>query len=181
MEPPPICLPYHSGNGHTRRLVDGIAAGMTVARIIDVAAMQPADWAALDAAPAIVFACPTYMGCTSAAYGGFLEQAADRWPGQRWADKLAAGATVASYPSGDKLMTLTRLAVYAAQQGMLWIGQAEIGAPVDTARPGINRDGSHLGLMATASRDKTRLIDDHDLETARLFGVRIAAAARRWG
>lgn len=181
MDAPRICLPYHSGNGHTRRLVEGIAAGMSSPRIIDVAAMHSADWDALDAAPAIVFACPTYMGCTSAVYAGFLEAAADRWPGQRWADKLAAGATVASYPSGDKLMTLTRLAVYAAQQGMLWVGQAEIGAPVHADRPGLNRDGSHLGLMATAARDKTRLIREDDLDTAARFGARIARAAVRWG
>ncbi len=176
----PICLPYHTGNGHTRRLVEAIASGMPAARMIEVAQIGAGDWAALDAAPGIIFACPTYMGSTSASYAQFLEAASDRWPDQLWADKIAAGATVATYPSGDKLMTLQQLAVYAAQQGMIWVGQQEIGAPVDKTQPGINADGSHLGLMATASRDKDQLVRADDLETARRFGARIAMAVARW-
>ncbi len=35
--------------------------------------------------------------------------------------------------------------------------------------------------MATAARDKTVLVEEHDLATARLFGARIAQAVRRWG
>lgn len=178
----PICLPYHSGNGHTRRLVEAIAEGIgATARMIDVTRLTTSDWQALDRAAGVVFATPTYMGSTSAAYAAFLEEAGDRWAEGGWVDKIAAGATVASYPSGDKLATLQRLAVFAAQMGMIWVGQSEIGAPVDRARPGINRDGSHLGLMATAARDKTVLVEEHDLATARLFGARVEQAVRRWG
>jgi len=175
-----ICLPYHTGNGHTRTLVEAMARGMPNPRAIDVEQLTAADWEALDVAPGIVFACPTYMGSTSARYALFLEEAANRWPDQRWADKVAAGATVAGYPSGDKLLTLQRLAIYAAQQGMIWVGQREIGAPVDETQPGINADGSHLGLMATASRDKVQLVRPEDLETATRFGARIARAVERW-
>lgn len=177
-----IALPYFTGSGHTKRLAEAIAGGVPggTAQLFDVTALQSQDWAHLDAAQAIVFGAPTYMGSTAAAFDTFLETAASRWEPQGWKDKLAAGFTVASHPSGDKLSALSRMSIYAAQMGMIWVGQAEIGAPVRPEAPGINRDGCWLGLTATASRDKSRLIDQEDLETARRFGARIAAAAARW-
>ena len=177
-----ICLPYFSGAGHTRRLAQAIASGAKGCgtRPIDVTDMTGADWDALDAADAIVFGAPTYMGSTAAEFDLFLERASDRWEEMRWADKVAAGFTVATHGSGDKLSALQRMAVYAAQMGMIWVGQAEIGTPVRPGNPGINRDGSWLGLMATSSRDKSRLIGPGDLETARRFGARISSAVHRW-
>lgn len=176
----PICLPYFSGTGHTARLARGIADGIGAARLIDVVEMSAADWEALDAAPAIVMGAPTYMGSTAARYDAFLEEASSRWDSHGWTDKIGAGFTVATHGSGDKLAALQRMAIYAAQMGMIWVGQAAIGAPVKPGQPGINRDGSWLGLMATSSRDKGQLIEPHDLETARRFGHRIAAASDRW-
>jgi len=120
------------------------------------------------------------MGSTGAGFDRFLEAAADRWPDLQWRDKIAGGFTVASYPSGDKLAALVRLAVYAAQMGMVWVGPAEIGAPVHPDRPGINQWGSWMGLMATASRDKSVLIGADDRATACRYGARVAEAARRW-
>ena len=64
--------------------------------------------------------------------------------------------------------------------GMVWVGQTEIGAPVNENQPGINKDGGWLGLMATSSRDKSVLIDPPYIETARRFGARIEAATLRW-
>ena len=168
MTQPLICLAYFSGRGHTARLAGHIADGMSegVPRLVDVTTVADADWQALDRADAIVFGAPTYMGSTAARFDLFLEEASSRWDTQHWADKLAA---------------LIRLSVYAAQMGMVWVGQTEIGAPVRKDKPGINRDGCWLGLSATASRDKTLLIDPDDAETARRFGARIETAARRWG
>ncbi|WP_371226783.1 flavodoxin family protein [Roseovarius sp. 2305UL8-3] len=177
----PVAIPYFTGSGHTRRLAEAVAEGVGKAHLMDVETMSDADWQALDDAPAILFGTPTYMGSSAARFDQFLEDASDRWEDQLWANRLAGGFTVATYPSGDKLSTLMRLAIYATQMGMLWIGPNAIGAPVDPANPGINKDGANLGLMATSSRDKTQLIDAGDLETARLFGARVAAAAARWG
>ena len=181
----PICIVYFSGSGHTaclaRVIGDGIADRNAVARLIDVSKIEPADWAALDAAPGIVFGAPTYMGSTAAQFDVFLEEASSRWLDMVWQDKIAAGFTVASHPSGDKWGALVRMSVYAAQMGMIWVGQAETGAPVHPDRPGVNRDGSWLGLMATSSRDKSELIETCDRGTARQFGVRIAGAVERWG
>ncbi|MEJ6391465.1 flavodoxin family protein [Gymnodinialimonas ulvae] len=174
-----ICVLYYSDTGHTRALaeavVDGIGAdGIGAARLVDVARIGAEDWAALDAAPAIVFGAPTYMGSTAARFDLILEEAANRWDTGRWANKIAAGFTVAVHPSGDKMNALVRLAVFAAQMGMIWVGQSEIGAPVKPGRAGINRDGSWLGLMATEP------VSDGDLETARVFGARVAGASARW-
>ena len=178
----PIAIPYFSGHGHTARLAQAIASGIPEARLINIEQLTDDDWHTLDAAPAIIFGTPTYMGSAAARYAQFLEDASeDRWTEQSWQNKIAAGFTIGTYPSGDKLSTLTRLTIYAAQMGMIWVGATEIGAPVDPAQPGIDRDGSMLGLMARSDPDKSRMISDGDAETARRFGARIHAATLRWG
>lgn len=144
---PPICLPYSSGSRRTAALAAEIATGLDAGtpcacRLIDVCAITPADWLALDAAPAIVMGSPTYMGGVSGAFAQFLEQAASRWDSGAWTDKIAGGFTVAAHPLGDKLMALMRMAVFAMQMRMIWVGQAEIGAPAVPENPGINRDGA---------------------------------------
>lgn len=175
-----ICIPYFSGFGHTARLAELVAEGAGGARLIDCTAISQGDWTAMDGATMIVFGAPTYMGSTAARFDLFLEEAADRWMHQAWTDKMAAGFTVAAHPSGDKLSALTRLAVFGAQMGMIWVGQAEIGAPTFPDRVGLNRDGSWLGLMATELRDSDDLIDPKDEHLATLFGARLAGAAQRW-
>ncbi len=175
-----ICIAYFSGSGHTARLASAIAEGAGRARLIDVTQLSNDDRAALDAADAIVFGAPTYMGSTAARFDQFLEEAAAGWPDLIWGDKIAAGFTVATHGSGDKLAALHRMSIYAAQMGMIWIGQTEIGVPAVPDQPGINREGSWLGLMATSSRDKAELIEAGDLETARRFGRRIAGITERW-
>lgn len=172
-----ILIPYFSGNGHCRRIAQAIAKGATDATMIDTAA--PGDHrAALRAARAIVFGAPTYMGGVPAAYQVWLEQASSDWPEAGWDDKIAAGFTTACHPSGDKLAVLQRFSIFAAQMGMIWVGQTSLGAPVMPDRPGVNRDGAWLGLMATDAGDT---VSDADIQTAELFGARIRAAVNRWG
>ncbi|MCB2130126.1 MAG: flavodoxin family protein [Rhodobacteraceae bacterium] len=181
-----IAIPYVSGSGHTRVLARHVADGAASvagakAILVDVEALQPSDWDLLAGAGAIIFGCPTYMGSAAARFKDFMDETGgDLWTELRWRDKIAAGFTVATFPSGDKLSTLMQLSVFAAQHAMIWVGLDEIGAPVNKANKGINRDGSSLGLMATSSRDKTLMIDKDDAETARRFGARIARAALRW-
>ncbi|MGH1354612.1 MAG: flavodoxin family protein [Thalassovita sp.] len=179
-----VAITYFSGAGHTRKLADTLAVALgqdgCAARLIDVTQMEPLDWQALDAADAILFGAPTYMGGPAAEFKTFMDATSEIWEQQRWADKLAAGFTVATFPSGDKLSTLTQLSLFAMQHGMVWIGQDQIGAPVDQTKQGINQTGSWMGLSATTIRDKTLLIDEDDLETARRFAGRIARVVRRW-
>ncbi|MCK8482729.1 flavodoxin family protein [Aliiroseovarius sp. S2029] len=176
-----ICIPYYSGFGHTKRIAQSIARGAgPSATLLDVEDMSGVDWEALDAADAIIFGAPTYMGSAAARFSLFLEQVDTRWEHGRWVDKIAAGFTTAIHPSGDKLATLQRLSLFAAQMGMIWVGQAEIGAPVKPDRPGANRDGSWLGLMVTEQLGQDDDLPGEDLDTACRFGQRVATATRRW-
>ena len=177
-----IAIVYWTGSGHTRRLAEHVATGVgDNAHLIDVADVGQAEWQLLDRAAAIVFGSPTYMGSTSAGFKGFMDESSDRWVNQVWADKIAGGFTVATYPAGDKLVTLTQLAVFAAQHGMIWVGLDQIGEAVDPEQGGMNSDGYCLGLAARSSRDKSLLIDPGDAATAHAFGARITMAAQRWG
>lgn len=176
----PICIAYFSGSRRTRALADEIATGLgRPSHLIDVAQITPEDWRALTAAPAILFGSPTHMGGVAGDFARFLEDASRYWDTGNWADKIAGGFTTALHPAGDKLSTLIRLSVFAAQMQMIWVGQAEIGTPADPENPGINADGSWLGLTATDPGDGTQL-SPGDAETARRFGARISTACARW-
>jgi len=176
-----IAIVYYSGSGHAARLAQLIANGITElqATLINVETISEADWLVLDAAHAIVFGAPTYMGSLAAGFKTFMDASSDRWSDQKWADKIAAGFTVATYASGDKLVSLGQLSVFAAQHGMIWVGQNRTG-PETAGGDAINWQGSWLGLMATSSRDKTVLIDPGDAQTAQQFGARIEGAVVRW-
>ncbi|WP_299732452.1 flavodoxin family protein [uncultured Tateyamaria sp.] len=179
-----IALPYYSGAGHTAQIAKAIAEGAlgdgVVAHVLDVETICAADWATLDQAHAILFGAPTYMGSVAARYGAFLEEAGERWMDLGWKDKIAGGFTVATFPSGDKLATLQRFSVFAAQMGMIWLGPAEIGAPVYPEREGANADGSWLGLMASSARTPRGAVRAGDLETAKRFGARVAQMTIRF-
>lgn len=181
-----LAILYYSGSGHTEKLAQLIADGTeSVANVqptlVHVGRQETLDWPFLERAAGVVFGSPTYMGSIAADMKAVMDQTGgDFWVEQRWADKIAAGFTVATYPSGDKLVTLTQLAVFAAQHGMIWVGQNRIGSRAKKDGLGINDAGAWLGLMATSSPDKTRLIGDEDAETARLFGRRVAEATVRW-
>jgi NAD(P)H dehydrogenase (quinone) len=186
---PTVAVVYHSGYGHTERVAAAIAAGAEsvagVTGLLLTSDQAIDDLAALDAADAIVFGCPTYMGGPSTDFKRFMDATGSRWGAQAWRDKLAGGFTNSGSYSGDKLATLQAFSILAAQHGMLWVGQTEMppsakgthGAPPEA----INRLGSFLGVMAQSDDDAPELTPPSgDLETARRFGVRMAAAARRW-
>lgn len=130
---------------------------------------------------AIIFGTPTYMGSVAAQYKLFLEKTSSSfWLDQKWADKIAGGFTIGSSPSGDKLNTLTSLALFAAQHGMIWAGFNHIGSLHTKDGQGFNQDGSWLGLMATSDPDKSKLICDGDERSAKLFGKRLGEVVKRW-
>ena len=55
---------YHSGYGHTQRMAEAIAegAGAVLCAIDADGNLADEGWIALDAADAIIFGSPTYMG-----------------------------------------------------------------------------------------------------------------------
>ena len=78
-------------------------------------------------ADAIIFGSPTYMGSASAPMKAFMDASSKVWFTQGWKDKLAAGFTVSSNQSGDKLATLQQFVTFALQHSMLWIGTGMMG------------------------------------------------------
>lgn len=185
-----VAIVYHSGYGHTAVVADSVAQGVRAgggeAVLLKVERFdQDFDpfLDAITAADAVVFGSPTYMGDVSAPFKAFIDATSKPWASGTWKDKIAGAFTNSASLSGDKLNTLTSLAVLAAQHGMVWVGTGlPPGAALgDTTPKGINRVGSSLGVMAqsdNAAPDVTP--DTGDKETARLFGERIAKAAQRW-
>ncbi len=59
-----LVIVYHSGYGHTKKLAESVLAGAREAganaRLVALGDLADAGWAALHAAPAIVFGAPTY-------------------------------------------------------------------------------------------------------------------------
>ncbi|HHB80769.1 MAG TPA: flavodoxin family protein [Aliiroseovarius sp.] len=180
-----IVIPHFSGGAATRNLAQRIAegceqAGLANAQLISVDALSQTDWQTLEQSDAIIFGTPTYMGGVAAPMKAFMDQTASFWAEQRWADKLAAGFTCGANTAGDKLATLQHLAIFAAQHGMIWVGQNMVGVVGRPDQGAVNPDGAWLGLAATTPPQTTPQISPADAETARLFGARIAKAAHRW-
>jgi len=71
---------YHSGYGHTQRVAQFVAQGANAALIaIDADGnIADSDWAALDAADAIIFGSPTYMGMASWQFKKFADASSKR-------------------------------------------------------------------------------------------------------
>lgn len=187
-----IAVVYHSGYGHTAVVAEYVAKGVeTVAgatarlyKADDLAASEQGPWDELANADAIVFGAPTYMGSASAVMKQFMDASSKVWYTRGWKDKIAAGFTNSASWSGDKLSTLTQLAVFAGQHGMVWVGTGMMpGYNSTTTTPeAINRLGSFLGLMTQANADEgaDKAPPQQDRKTAELFGARIAEAAARW-
>ena len=122
---PTLAVAYHSGFGHTAVLAEAVAAGIrdegAQVTLIAVDAMTDDDWDVLDGADGIVFGTATYMGNVSAAFQAFAEQTGRRCKNGTWRDKVSAGFTNSGAKAGDKMHTLTSLAVFAAQHHMHWV------------------------------------------------------------
>lgn len=187
-----IAVVYHSGYGHTAVVAEHVAKGAggvvgAAARLYnagDLATPDAGPWAELAAADAIILGAPTYFGSVSAGMKQFIDASSKVWAGQGWKDKIAAGFTNSSSWSGDKLSTLSQLAIFAAQHGMVWIGTGMMpGYNTKAGSPdSINRLGSFLGLMTQSNFDEGPDVapPPQDRKTAELFGARIAEAAARW-
>lgn len=185
-----IAIAYHSGYGHTAVVAEAVAEGVRAAGAEPV--LVKIESAAQDFDPlldriadadAVIFGAPTYMGDVSAAFRSFAEASSKVWMTQGWKDKLAAGFTNSLSLSGDKLHALTSLSVLAAQHGMIWVsaGQAPGAASGRTGPEDVNRVGSSLGVMTQSDNASPEVTPPSgDRETARLLGVRVAEAARRW-
>lgn len=182
-----IAVIYHSGYGHTEKVALAVGEGAArcagaQADVISVDALDETGWATLDAADAIIFGAPTYMGSASAPFKAFLDSTSKRWFAGTWKNKLAAGFTNSGLYSGDKLSTLFQIMMCAMQHGMIWVGSAEPpastrGGPDEAA---VNRLGCSLGVETQSHNDSPEVTPpEGDLETARRLGKRVAEIAAK--
>jgi len=177
---------FHSGYGHTRRMAHSVAEGVkSVAGVessvveIDAEGNLPADgFETLAGADAIVFGSPTYMGSVSWQFKKFADASSKPWFSQAWKDKLAAGFTNSASMNGDKHSTLHYLITLAMQHSMIWVGTGMMPSNrKEHGRNEVNYVASFAGAMAATPSDAG--VDEMlpgDLETAKLFGKRVAEA-----
>ena len=176
-----IAIVFHSGYGHNKVVAESVKTGAESVPGTQVSLLAVEDveahWADLEAADAIIFGSPTYMGNVSAPFKTFMDASSKPWLEQKWKDKLAAGFTISGSPSGDKLNTLQSLMIFAMQHGMIWVGNAEM--PYN--EEGINRLGSFSGLMAQAGQVSPDVEPNAaDRRSAEKLGQRVAMATARW-
>jgi len=180
---PLIIVVYHSGYGHTRRMAEAIAkgAGATLLAIDAQGNITDQGWASLDAADAIIFGSPTYMGGPSWQFKKFADDSSKPWFAAKWQDKVFGGFTNSASLNGDKLNTLQYLVLLAGQHGGLWVSLGIKPANVKASkRDDLNRMGSYIAPMAQSDADAAPdEMSMGDLETARLYGARVAGFAQR--
>ncbi|WP_232061032.1 flavodoxin family protein [Vibrio taketomensis] len=175
-----VVVVYHSGYGHTEKQAQAVAAGANAAlvKIDENGELSEEQWQSLDAAKAIVFGSPTYMGMVSWQFKKFADASSKRWFAMDWKDKFAAGFTNSASMNGDKGVTISYLITLAMQHGMVWIGTGLMPANTKAAqRDDVNYLGGFSGLLsqspADASPDEAPGVGD--LETAKIFGERVAS------
>jgi NAD(P)H dehydrogenase (quinone) len=178
-----VVIVYHSGYGHTQRLAQSVALGANAELIaIDADGNLPKGaWERLKAADAIIFGSPTYMGSVSWQFKKFADASSRPWYSQDWKDKIAAGFTNSAGMNGDKQGTLFTLFSLAMQHSMIWVSQGLMPAQlISSKRDDVNFLVSYSGAMATSPADGgPNHMAPGDLETARLFGERVAQIAEK--
>jgi len=181
---PVVAIASHSGYGHTAVIADAVAHGAAQAGAdvvaIAVDTITDEQWAQLDAADAIIFGAPTYMGTASTAFHAFAEASSTRYFTQAWADKAAAGFTNSGAKYGDKASTLTWFATLAAQHSMHWInlGIQPGWASSTGSENDLNRLGFFNGAAAQTPADGgVDTVHPADIATAEHLGARVARHA----
>jgi multimeric flavodoxin WrbA len=183
---PTLVVAYHSGFGHTAVLAEAVAAGARDegchVTLIAVDGMSGHDWDVLDGADGIVFGSATYMGNVSAGFQAFAEQTGRRCMNGTWRDKVSAGFTNSGAKAGDKMHTLTSLAVFAAQHHMHWVNLG-LGAGWNSSTGSendLNRLGFWIGAGAQTVVDAgPDQMHASAVERCRRLGERVALVTRQ--
>ena len=178
-----ISVVFHSGYGHTKRMAEAVAegAGATLIAIDAEGNLPEGGWETLKMADAIIMGSPTYMGSVSWQFKKFADASSKPWFSRQWKDKIFAGFTNSASMNGDKHSTLHYLFTLAMQHGGIWVGTGMLASNSKAAqRNDINYVGSFSGAMAQSPSDSSpEEMLPGDLETARLFGQRVAAVTEK--
>ncbi len=178
-----VAVVFHSGYGHTLRMAQSVAqgAGAELVAIDADGNLTEAQWATLTAADAIIMGSPTYMGSVSWQFKKFADASSKPWFSQQWKDKVFAGFTNSASMNGDKHSTLHYLFTLAMQHSGIWVGTGLMPSNSKAAqRNDINYIASFAGAMAQSPSDASPAeMPQGDLDTAKLFGERVAAFAAK--
>ncbi len=179
-----IVVVYHSGYGHTLKQAEAVAkgAGAELVAIDTEGNLSEAQWASLDDADAIILGSPTYMGSVTWQFKKFADASSKAWFTQKWKDKVFGGFTNSATMDGDKHSTIHYFITLAMQHSGIWVGTGLMPSNSKTAkRDDINFVGSFAGaMMQTPSDASIDEVVQGDLETARLYGERIAQITRQF-
>ncbi|MDR7048632.1 multimeric flavodoxin WrbA [Duganella sp. 3397] len=172
---------FHSGYGHTKRMADSVAEGAK-ASLLQISAegeLSEQQWAEILAADFIILGSPTYMGGPSWQFKKFSDASSKPWFADLWKDKIFGGFTNSSSVNGDKLATLQYFTLLAAQHRGIWVGVGMKSSNTKASqRDDLNRMGSFIGPMAQTPADAApEEMSPGDLETARVYGERVAEIA----
>ena len=185
-----IAIVYFSGYGHTKKQAEAVEQGaqstpdtkVEMLAIDKEGNLSDTDWVTLAKADAIIFGSATYMGGPAWQFKKVADTSFKPWRTQEWKDKVAAGFTNSSSLNGDKFSTLAYLHTLAMQHGMIWIGAGlKPSSKKESTRDDVNWLGGFSGLLAQSAVDATpeEGPSPGDLETARIFGKRVADYARK--
>ena len=179
-----IVVVYHSGYGHTLKQAEAVAkgAGAELVAIDTEGNLSEAQWASLDDADAIILGSPTYMGSVTWQFKKFADASSKAWFTQKWKDKVFGGFTNSATMNGDKHSTIHYFITLAMQHSGIWVGTGLMPSNSKSAkRDDINFVGSFAGaMMQTPSDASIDEVVQGDLETARLYGERIAQITRQF-
>ena len=187
-----IKVVYFSGSGNTKSLAEAVSAGaaksaeselmeITGEMIVNGRFKNDDFLEKLDQADAMIFGTPTYMGMVSGQMKCFFDGTSQRWFQGAWNSKLAAGFTTSLGLSGDKQSTLSYMATFAFQHGMIWIGcdtpnELFQGKGMEEAT---NRLSSNTGVMSQVNFGDEFKPTPGDLKTGELLGERVARFANK--
>ncbi len=176
-----VVVVYHSGYGHTQRVAEHVAEGASAELLsIDAEGNLPeGGWDKLNAANAIIFGTPTYMGGPSWQFKKFADASSKAWFTRAWQDKVFGAFTNSASFNGDKAATLISLQTLASQHGGIWVSLGMLPAnKKDATRNDINNLGGSVGLLVQSPSDAgVDEIPQGDLDTATRYGQRVAEVA----
>lgn len=175
---------YHSGYGHTARMAAAVAEG-ACATLIAINAegdIAEQEWEKISEADVILLGSPTYMGGPSWQFKKFADASSKPWFEGKWVNKIFGGFTNSASINGDKLNTLAYFFLLAGQHGGIWVNMDIKSSNTKASlRDDLNRMGSNIGPMAQTPADASpEEMSIGDLETARLYGARVANIAAQF-
>lgn len=186
-----VSVVYFSGYGHTAKQAEAVFTGVTgvggiAAHLIAIdkeGNIRDDEWEVLAASDAVIFGSPTYLGGPAWQFKKFIDTTSSKlWAKRSWYDTLAGGFTNSASLNGDKNITLQALLTFALQHGMVWLGTGLLPANQKASqRNDVNWLGGFSGALAQSPADSSPEEGPFpgDLETARLYGQRIASFAQR--